>query len=308
MARSAKGKGTGPAPGRPQGPRTRPPHRPAAIPWWQRRGALTGAVVAVVVVVGIFIAVAQLGGKGGGGTPAAAETPVPAAVLDAVTRPQPGVLAAVGTGGLPTPLQALPSGTPPLRGSGGKPEVLYVGADYCPFCAAERWSLVLALSRFGSFSNLHLMTSSSTDVFPDTPTFTFFGSSYTSQYLQFVPVETETRDQAPLQTPTPAQQALVNAFDGPPFSSTSGGIPFVDFGNRWVAISSGFSPGVLDGMTWQQIAAALSNPNAASTRAIAGNANQITAAICALTGNQPAAACAAAPVPQLANSLPTSAP
>ncbi len=34
----------------------------------------------------------------------------------------------------------------------GKPEVLFVGAEFCPFCAAERWPLIVALSRFGHFS------------------------------------------------------------------------------------------------------------------------------------------------------------
>ena len=34
----------------------------------------------------------------------------------------------------------------------GTPEVLYMGADYCPFCAATRWGLVLALMRFGNFT------------------------------------------------------------------------------------------------------------------------------------------------------------
>ena len=38
--------------------------------------------------------------------------------------------------------------------SGGKPEVLYVGTEFCPYCAAESWSLIVALSRFGQFSGL----------------------------------------------------------------------------------------------------------------------------------------------------------
>ena len=54
-----------------------------------------------------------------------------------------------------------------------KPEILYIGAEYCPFCAAQRWSMIIALSRFGTFSNLHFMTSSASDYSPSTPTFTF---------------------------------------------------------------------------------------------------------------------------------------
>ena len=32
----------------------------------------------------------------------------------------------------------------------GLPEMLYMGAEYCPFCAAERWAMVMALSKFGT--------------------------------------------------------------------------------------------------------------------------------------------------------------
>ncbi len=73
--------------------------------------------------------------------------------------------------------------------SGGKPEVLYLGGEYCPYCAAQRWAMVNALSRFGTFSGLTTTHSSSTDVDPNTPTWTFYKSTYTSNYLVFTPVE-----------------------------------------------------------------------------------------------------------------------
>lgn len=57
--------------------------------------------------------------------------------------------------------------------SNGKPAVIFVGAEWCPYCAVERWSLIIALLRFGNFSNLEYMLSSSTDIYPNTPTFTF---------------------------------------------------------------------------------------------------------------------------------------
>ncbi|MGH3271347.1 MAG: DUF929 family protein, partial [Trebonia sp.] len=28
--------------------------------------------------------------------------------------------------------------------SGGKPEVLYVGAEYCPYCGAQRWAMIVS--------------------------------------------------------------------------------------------------------------------------------------------------------------------
>jgi hypothetical protein len=48
----------------------------------------------------------------------------------------------------PTPVSG-----PPLT-ENGKPEVLYVATEFCPYCVAENWALIVALSRFGSFSGL----------------------------------------------------------------------------------------------------------------------------------------------------------
>ncbi|MGH7722127.1 MAG: DUF929 family protein [Candidatus Dormibacteria bacterium] len=226
--------------------------------------------------------------------------------MAAITRPSPTVLAAVGGGGLTDPLQVLP-GAAPLNGPGGKPQLLYVGADYCPFCAAERWSLIAALSRFGEWSGLHLMTSSSTDVYPDTSTFTFAGSSFTSSQLSFAAVETETRDRQPLQALTPAQQQVFSTYDAPPYTSTRGGIPFLDFGGRYVSISSGFTPEVLTGMSWQQVADTVGSSSAPQARAILGNANWITAGLCRMTGDQPGSVCSTETIHALELRLPAAA-
>ena len=116
----------------------------------------------------------------------------------------------------------------------GKPEVLYMGGEYCPYCAAERWALAAALSRFGTLSGLSLIRSSPTDVYANTPTLSFAKASYTSKYLAFVPVEwygeaTDPRTPtgyAYLQQPTAQQLAL--------FATFGGSMPFVDVGNRYI--------------------------------------------------------------------------
>ena len=108
-----------------------------------------------------------------------AVTNVPAASLDAV---------GFGTAqAAPTRIDA-----PPLTAD-GKPQVLYVGAEYCPFCAGQRWPVVVALSRFGTWSNLGATTSASEDVFPDTETLSFHGAGYTSDHLTFTGTELQTR-------------------------------------------------------------------------------------------------------------------
>lgn len=179
----------------------------------------------------------------------------------------------------------------------GKPEVLFVGADYCPFCAAQRWAMVNALSRFGTFSGLTTTHSSSTDSYPNTPSFTFYKSTFTSKYITFTPVE-ETSNEPDgnggyktLQNPTSAQQQLLQSYD--PGTGQGGAIPFIDLGNKYVQVGnlSPLSPSVLSGKTWSQVATAMSDPSSAIGKAELGNANYMTAAICNLTNNLPATAC-----------------
>ena len=177
--------------------------------------------------------------------------------------------------------------------SGGKPEVLYMGAEYCPYCAAQRWALVSALSRFGTFTGLTTTHSSSTDADPNTPTFTFYGSTYTSKYINFTSVEETTNTPngsggyTTLQTPTSAEAAVGQAYD------PEGAIPFIDFGNKYVQVGnlSPLSPTLLAGKSWAQVGAAMANPTSSLGEAEIGNANYATAAICKMTNNLPATAC-----------------
>jgi hypothetical protein len=198
-------------------------------------------------------------------------THVPAGVYDAVPP---------SSGGLtPTGAKTV------LKAADGKPEVLYIGGEFCPYCAAERWSLVVALSRFGTFKNLSLTSSSSTDAYPNTPTFSFRGSTFQSDAVNFTPVEALDRAGKPLQSPTPEEAQLQKTYD------PQGTIPFVLIGGRYVALSSGYQPDVLAGRSWGQISGDLSNPSASSTRAIVGEADKLTAAICQTTDNSPASVC-----------------
>ncbi len=225
-------------------------------------------------------------------------TTVPASVLDQVgggnlVTSDIGSATSVGAGYL-TPV----SGTPLM--AGGEPEVLYVGADFCPYCAALRWPLIVALSRFGTFSGLTTIRSAITDgagqsePYPATPSWTFHGSAYTSKYLTFTAVETNTNvpDQSTgfytnLQSPTQAQQALLTQYD------PTDGIPFLDIGNSYIQLTTlaPYGPQDLQGTTWSQITAALRDPSSVLGREIDASANYLTAAICTLTRNQPASTC-----------------
>jgi len=275
-----------------------------ARPPWQSPTVITSVSVGIVAVVLIVIVIIN---QVGGGNPTAL-TPVPQAILTAVENPSAAVVETVGTGKQSGSLVKLPAGAL-LNDSSGKPMIVYVGAEYCPFCAAERWVMVMWLSRFGTFHNLSETTSSSTDVFPNTHTFTFYKSSYTSSYIDFSSAEVQDRSQNTLQTPTSVQESAFTKWSQPPYTSTAGGFPFVDIGGLYDLYNTSYSPGDLSNgsvpLTWSQIAAKLSNPNDPVTKDIVGNANILTAATCIATGDQPASACSSSTIQSIEATLRT---
>jgi hypothetical protein len=58
-----------------------------------------------------------------------------------------------------------------------------------------------------------------------------------------------------------------------------------------MTVGASYSPAVLQGLTWAQIAADLGHPSSPVAQGVLGTANVITASICSMTGNQPASAC-----------------
>ena len=248
-----------------------------------------GGSVAAVLAVVIALIMVKLDESPAHASPASADavvareiSRVPAATLNSV---------GAGTANALRPISGLPELT-----LDGKPELLYMGGEYCPFCAAERWAIAAAVSRFGTLSGLHFIHSSPTDVYANTPTLSFYKSGYTSRYLAFVPVEwySEQADASTptgygyLQRPTPQQAAV--------FSRYGGSFPFVDIGNRYLVPEAQYIPSALAGLSWAQVAADMRDPSSPVGRDIDGAANMITAAICKLTHGQPASVCSSAGV------------
>ena len=273
----------------------------------QRRRILiaSGSVVVVLAIVVAFIVIKLNSSPATDNSPNGPTGAALASVVTNVTSVPASALDTVGDGGGAVTAKPTSISGPALTAN-GKPEVLYIGAEYCPYCAAERWAMIVALSRFGTFSGLATIHSAAAngagkaEPYPNTPTWTFANAKYTSPYLTFSTVEEYTNipDSSngfytTLQTMTKAQQALITKYDAPPYVSTAGSIPFVDFGNKYLIAGASYSPQVLAGLSWATIGADLSNPNSAVAKAVDGTANYITAAICKLTGNQPASACTA---------------
>ncbi len=186
------------------------------------------------------------------------------------------------------------AGSPPVTTNPSTPEFLYIGADYCPFCGAERWSMMVALSRFGNFTGVKYMISSDTDTPASVPTLSFTGSSYSSPYITFTSVEVQDRLRNNIATPTATQKSIWDFWD------SGEGIPFIDIGNSagthymigqsMPHSGSQFQPQILTGQNWTQIGSQLDSGSNIATNINAG-ADFLINAICKLDGGQPTSVC-----------------
>ena len=266
---------------------------PLALATW-----LLIAVVLALVVVLLALKITQGAATVEGDLSGPAVSPAPLGVVEAATSVPAATYDAVSAPVAPGPGPALLAGEP-VATDAGQPAVVFVGAEFCPYCAAERWVLVTALARFGTFSHLGATSSAPNQVFPHTSTFTFDGSRYHSRYVAFDAVEaygdapssTAPAGVPKLHDPTPLETTLLHRYGT---NATAGPLlPFVDVGNRLVAQGAaiGMSPGLLSGLSMEQISGSLSDPTVTVTLGILGAANQLDAVICTLTGQQPAAVC-----------------
>lgn len=280
------------------------PSAGAAEPPTGRRPAtslLTWGAAATILVIAIVLVVLKITGTRTAPTAGAPvqPTPAPSTVVKEVTSIPPSVYDAVG---ISSSVAAI---SPPLRLSGqpklaakGKPEVVFVADEFCAYCAAERWALVAALARFGHFEVLNSMQSASNMVFPNTPTFTFNGSRYTSRYVTADLVEHYGSEKdgagtayAVVNPVPPHVQSLMRRFDPPTPEAPGGIVPFLDVANRAISVGGGFSPSILELLSANQIAAGLVDANDPVTQAIVATSNEISAAICAVDGGAPAKVC-----------------
>ncbi len=276
--------------------------RPAGLFTWIAVGLV------VVVVAGLVIIKVVSGSptttKSSGFQPTDATTvseltTIPASIFNTV-----GITSPVASVTPPIELKNQPALTATSSSGATLPEVFYLGAEYCPYCAAQRWPTIIALSRFGSWKGLGNTTSSSVDVYASTPTFTFWKSTYSSKYLVFKSIEelnnvynaSTNPPYGKLQTPTKAEQAIFAKYDTSKYipgmtAADNGSIPFLTMGNKFVVSGASYTPATLSGLTRGSIASGLKDASSPVTDAIIASANYQTAALCKLTNQQPSMVC-----------------
>lgn len=246
------------------------------------------SITAVGAVLAIVVGFAAIKLTSGAAT-AARESPAPPGIVSQVTTVPQTVLARVRGSGTVTSLQTVKAPGPVLDVH-GKPAVVFVSEESCPFCAAERWPLAVALSHFGTWSHLGVTRSSATDVFPGTATLSFRTASYRSSRLTLRTTGLTDNRGRPLQSLTALDSTLIHRYDVPPYVNSadqSGAVPFLDIGDRYILAGAQYDPQVLAGLSQTQIASQLRNPGSPVARAIDGSANVIIAAVEHVLHHQP---------------------
>jgi len=265
----------------------------------------------VVVVVVVALVIVKVTGSSNSNPNAVAPTLTVASptVLSELTGVSDTVINTVGvpSNSAVNPPSVL-KGESPLTFA-GKPGAMFIGAEYCPYCAAERWALILAFSKFGTFSGLNETTSSPWDTDPATPTFSFHGASYTSNYVTFKPIEYESNGTGPngagihvISSLSSQESSLWNKYEAH-FGVQTGSVPFLDIGNKIFVTSPSYNPAVLSGLNQDQVASKLTNASDPVTQSIVGTANYLIASICSITQNQPSTVCSTSTVTQASKAL-----
>jgi hypothetical protein len=311
---SSKGSGKG-------GNTPRPGSRPGAtagVPKGSRRGTLIawGAIGLVVVVVAVLVVVFVTKGSSTN-TSYIATAPAPTQVVHDITSIPASTWDKVGvSSSVQVAKPTVIAGNPSMTIDGKSPAMLYYGAEYCPFCAAERWAMATALSRFGTWGNLQITASSLSDVDAGTHTLSFHGATLDSQYITFkgveqytnIPVANSPGTYTNLQDPTKAEAAILAKYSSSkylPNGSTSGGIsfPFVDIDNGMLFSGASYDPQILANLSWTDIAGGLSDPTNPVTQAILTTGNYMSAGICQATKGQPGSVCQSSGVQAAAKAL-----
>ncbi len=254
------------------------------LPRWR---TLLALLVVALVVAGVLSGLRRASSTPAATTPAKNQT-----LLGALTSLDATLVQTVGDGGLGNPLVSV-TNAPALLGAAKRPQVVFLANEGCGACAAQRWSMVIALSRFGTLKDVVLNASAATEATGALATFSFRSLQYTSSHVDLVAVETSDANGQALATLSPGDQQVVTTYDAPPYvpEAQRGGMPWLDVANRYVMAGSGYPAATIAKLNWTQIAEKLGTAADPVTRAIVGNANWITAAICSATGGSPASVC-----------------
>ncbi len=169
----------------------------------------------------------------------------------------------------------------PLKRLGGKSLVYFLGAGFCPYCAAERWAIVKALGNFGSWQGIVDDRSAGRDEkYLNIPTLGFSNATYSSDYVEFIGRETADRNFGPLQELENKDYEILDTFNPDQI------IPFLLIDGQFTQVGSGYSPRLLEGMDHARVNRELTDPNSEVGKAMRAEIENVTTLVCKSTGGK----------------------
>lgn len=169
----------------------------------------------------------------------------------------------------------------PMKRSTGKSLVFFMGAGFCPFCAAERWAIVGALGNFGTWEGLVEDKSAGHDEkYLNVPTLSFAKARYSSEFVEFVGRETADRNFEPLQELDAKDYEILDTFNPDQI------IPFLLVDGQFMQVGAGYSPKIIEALDHSMVRSELQNPNSEIGKAIREEIDNITALVCKSIGGK----------------------
>ncbi len=213
----------------------------------RRRTYIAAGIAAVIIVIAAIAVV--VAGTGGQNTANSGAIVMPTAYDNTIqdVTPRSMFISSQQASNL-TPPAELPPKQAKLLVTNGKLDIYYFGGEYCGGCAGLSWPIVEALAKFGTFRNLAAVISSPKDAMPNVAGASFVGTTYTSKYINFFPVELYSTQQIapgkwqPLQSPTPEEAKLMNEWDKPPYAGVKDSLPFLLVGGKYFLATPGYDP------------------------------------------------------------------
>ncbi len=159
----------------------------------------------------------------------------------------------------------------PLETKSGKTLVFFLGASFCPFCAAERWAVVEALKNFGTWENLSEDFSAEKDEkYLNIPTFNFPNASYSSRYVEFQAIETADRHFNAIDNGGKDPYSILENYNPDQM------IPFTLIDGQFMLAGCGYSPKLFEGLDHDKV----KNETAFLTALICSNLKNYTEGRC----------------------------
>lgn len=169
----------------------------------------------------------------------------------------------------------------PLKRESGKSLVYFMGAGFCPYCAAERWAIIKALERFGQWEGVTEDRSAGHDEkYLNVPTFNLARAKYSSEHVEFLGKETADRNFEPLQELEDSDFEILDMYNPDQM------IPFLLVDGQYMQVGAGFSPELIQNMSHEEVQSELGKKESSLGKAIRGEIDNICALICKSIGGK----------------------